>query len=130
MTATNVSIGRSVAVLVATPCFTSTAALVVCRHSFARLPDHEAAHSCGRGDKGCVTKRHLIWKTHQGNMHDMIEHGTAPRGARNHCAVFTEVDIVSIRNSTETQSALARAHGVTRQTIHSIIHRRTWAWVV
>jgi hypothetical protein len=25
-------------------------------------PKHEAAHSCGKGKEGCVTKRHLSWK--------------------------------------------------------------------
>ncbi|RWO34773.1 MAG: hypothetical protein EOS10_00270 [Mesorhizobium sp.] len=30
-------------------------------------PDHEAAHSCGKGHLACVTKRHLSWKTPKEN---------------------------------------------------------------
>lgn len=26
-------------------------------------PDHVAAHACGKGIKGCVTRRHISWKT-------------------------------------------------------------------
>lgn len=41
-------------------------------------PKHEAAHSCGKGHEGCVTKGHLSWKTHAENMADTIAHGTMP----------------------------------------------------
>lgn len=77
-------------------------------HGPAPTPKHEVAHSCGRGDHGCVTKRHLSWKTHQGNMLDRIEHGTAPRGEKNGATVLTEADVSAIRASTESQSSLAR----------------------
>lgn len=48
-----------------------------------------AAHSCGNGHLGCVTPRHLSWKTSQGNALDAIEHGTFPRGERHGNAKIT-----------------------------------------
>src|SRR5690606_25191199 len=46
-------------------------------------PDHEAAHSCGRGAQGCVSPGHLRWATHIENQHDKREHGTDTVGERN-----------------------------------------------
>lgn len=42
----------------------------------------EAAHSCGNGHLGCVNPDHLSWKTHAGNMQDMVDHGRSKRGRR------------------------------------------------
>lgn len=36
----------------------------------------DAAHSCGKGAMGCVSPRHLSWKTRQGNDQDKRMHGT------------------------------------------------------
>ena len=44
-------------------------------------PDHEAAHSCGRGKFGCVHPKHLEWKTQTANQIDRAQHGTKSRGA-------------------------------------------------
>lgn len=35
-----------------------------------------AAHECGKGHEGCVSKRHLSWKTPKENQDDRIVHGT------------------------------------------------------
>lgn len=37
-------------------------------------PEHEAAHSCGNGHKGCVNRRHLSWKTRKENAEDRTLH--------------------------------------------------------
>lgn len=47
-------------------------------------PQHHAAHYCGKGHLGCVTKDHLSWKTPKENQADRIVHGTSNRGER-HC---------------------------------------------
>jgi hypothetical protein len=39
-------------------------------------PEHQAAHSCGRGGDGCVTKKHMVWKTPAENTDDKKQHGT------------------------------------------------------
>lgn len=43
--------------------------------------DHQAAHSCGRGNQGCVTPRHLRWATQSENEADKYTHGTRKRAA-------------------------------------------------
>lgn len=42
-------------------------------------PEHQAAHSCGRGHEGCVNPKHLSWKTRAENQLDRREHGTENR---------------------------------------------------
>jgi AraC-like DNA-binding protein len=39
-------------------------------------PEHQAAHSCGRGRQGCVNPQHLRWATYIENQADIIKHGT------------------------------------------------------
>jgi len=40
-------------------------------------PEHETAHSCGRGHEGCINPGHLRWATREENQGDRIEHGAA-----------------------------------------------------
>lgn len=44
-------------------------------HGPAPSTQHVAAHSCGKGDKGCVTKSHIRWKTHSENKLEQSDHG-------------------------------------------------------
>jgi len=92
---------------------------------------HEVAHSCGGGSKGCVTKRHLSWKTHLENMRDKSAHGTQNRGEAQHLAKLTEGDVLAIRASQGkiSQNALARQFGVTQAAIWSVLHRTSWGWL-
>ena len=55
------------------------ASRVVCEvaHGAPPTPDHQAAHSCGKGHEGCVNPLHLRWATPEENRADMIAHGTA-----------------------------------------------------
>lgn len=45
-------------------------------HGAPPTPDHEAAHSCGKGHEGCIHPKHLSWATHSENQLDRREHGT------------------------------------------------------
>jgi len=45
-------------------------------------PEYQAAHSCGRA--GCVSPRHLTWKTRTENEADKLVHGTHNRGDRHY----------------------------------------------
>jgi hypothetical protein len=104
---------------------------VVCEieHGPAPSPDYDAAHSCGNGDKGCVTKRHLSWKTRSGNMEDARAHGTTSRGARNCQAKLTEADVSEIRKlrGKLLQREIAEKFGVGRATISLIHSGKLWA---
>lgn len=94
-------------------------------------PKHEAAHSCGRGKRGCVTKRHLSWKTSAQNKADKFLHGTHGRGERNSVAKLSEVDVLFIKASRDmiSQRKLAAKFGVGQAAI-SLIHRgKNWGWL-
>lgn len=94
-------------------------------------PDDEAAHSCGRGVDGCVTKRHLSWRTPVQNQSDRLRHGTHNRGERHAQAKFTEADIREIRalKGIITQQKIADRFGTTRIYIKKIHARRAWGWL-
>lgn len=54
--------------------------MCVIAHGEPPTPKHEAAHSCGNGNKGCINPRHLSWKTASENCLDRSRHG---RGVTN-----------------------------------------------
>lgn len=94
-------------------------------------PNHEAAHSCGKGHLGCVTPAHLRWKTHAENMAEMVTHGTSVKGGKNWSALLTEGDIPFIRSlkGVERQSDIAKRYGVHPTTISQIWRGKSWGWV-
>jgi hypothetical protein len=102
----------------------------VCRYICEKLngspptPEHEAAHSCGKGHLGCVNGSHLRWDTHRGNMADMIIHGTVIRGEPSLQSKLTERQISQIKSmqNTHTHTQLAKLFGVTQVTITRIIN--------
>jgi hypothetical protein len=63
----------------------------------ATTPKHEAAHSCGKGHEGCVTKKHLRWATHAENMADMLEHGTSNLGKKFRRAKPVEISLEMVQ---------------------------------
>ena len=58
--------------------------MCILAHGEPPTPEHQAAHTCGRGHEGCVNPRHLSWKTNSENQRDRRRHGThlGGRGAR------------------------------------------------
>lgn len=106
---------------------------VVCEeaHGQPPTPKHEAAHSCGRGSAGCVTKRHLSWKTRAGNQQDRVAHGTSNRGERASNAKLTEAQVLEIYalRGKLSLSKIATRYGVTPHAICSIHIGRSWAWL-
>ncbi len=105
-----------------------TVARVVCEKSKGPPPtkDHQAAHSCGNGHLGCVSKKHLSWKTCVENSADKIGHGTAPRGEKNPNAILSDDDASAIRISKEPTRELASKYGVVRQVIIDIRSGKSW----
>ena len=89
-------------------------------------PEHEAAHSCGRGHEGCVNPRHLSWKTHQENLIDRRAHGTVPDRSRR--VVLTAEQVAEIR-SLEGKKSIAELMAMFK-TSHSnlldILRRHSW----
>ncbi|MBB3521072.1 hypothetical protein [Rhizobium sp. BK456] len=100
-------------------------------HGAPPTPEHEAAHSCGKGSQGCISPGHLSWKTPADNNADRLLHGTHNRGERSGVAKLTEVDVLEIiaLKGKETQTKLAKRFGVAIGTIANIHVGRNWAWL-
>lgn len=94
-------------------------------------PRHEAAHSCGNGHLGCVTKGHLSWKTHAENMADMVKHAASAVGERHGSSKLTAKEVREIRAMTGmlSQRALAARYAVSSSVICEIQNRRAWRHV-
>lgn len=92
-------------------------------HGPASSPDHEVAHSCGRGHEGCVNPKHLSWKTRSENQRDRLRHGTSGTGLRGKSRYKlspTQVDEIRKQLETRTGTAIADDFGVSRSTISQI----------
>lgn len=100
-------------------------------HGAAPTPQHEAAHSCGNGHKGCVNPNHLSWKTPKDNTADKFRHGTVARGEQIVASKLTEAQVKEIRSlkGVKNQYELAEQFGVRQQTISRIHSRARWAWL-
>lgn len=94
-------------------------------------PEHDAAHSCGKGHEACVTKRHLSWKTRAGNQADKLVHGTHQNGERNTQAKLTADDVREIRalQGVMTQKEIAERFGIHSGQVSKIFRRERWAWL-
>lgn len=93
---------------------------------------HEAAHSCGNGHLGCVSPRHLSWKTASENQMDRAIHGTSNRGERQWNAKLTSEDVRRIRlmfSPNRTDTDIAELFGVSSSAIRAIRIRASWGWL-
>lgn len=107
--------------------------VLVCEkvHGSQPTPEHEAAHSCGKGMNACVTKGHLSWKTPIENAADKVIHGTVAIGELNGQAKITEDEareILTLKGSA-TQREIATLFGITRSNVGSIHRRESWGWL-
>ena len=102
-------------------------------HGKPPTPEHETAHSCGRGQFGCMTKRHLRWATPAENSSDRILHGTDNRGSKNSMVKLSESEVLEVKDLLEhkamKQNAIASAYGVCKQTITLIKQEKRWEWL-
>lgn len=111
----------------------ATAPNIMCTlaHGPAPTPDHEAAHSCGKGHEGCVHPAHLRWATRAENRADMIVHGTIRRGElvnTNKLSVSQVRQIRAVEGSMHRKDT-AKMFGVSYWTVWEIQTRRSWAWL-
>jgi predicted XRE-type DNA-binding protein len=95
-------------------------------------PKHDTAHSCGNGNKGCVTARHIRWATRVENEADKVKHGTSNRGEQQGNSKLTTKDIMSIRTLNSngiSQPEIAKRFNVSQSHISRIIGREAWHWL-
>lgn len=105
---------------------------IVCQRVNGPAPlGHEAAHSCGKGHLGCISPRHLIWKTHAENAADTLVHGTRSRGDRHGRAVLSVDQVRKIRAMSVTSSPneAAAMFGISSSHIRAIQTRKSWKWL-
>lgn len=90
-------------------------------------PEHDAAHSCGRGHDGCVHPGHLSWKTRSENLLDCRSHGTQARQFNGPKGRLTDSQVEQIRalRGKEIQVKIAEKFGVSTSTIRDIFLGRS-----
>lgn len=106
---------------------------IVCEnvHGSPPTPEHEAAHSCGKGHLGCISPNHLSWKTPAENQADRLVHGTDTRGEKHGSSKLTEADVREIRILAQsmTQKEIAKLFSVSTGHISDVISMRRWSWL-
>lgn len=110
------------------------AARVMCElaHGKPPTPQHEAAHSCGKGHLGCVHPGHLRWATCEENKADMLLHGTRVRGEKAWNAKLTEARVRAIKEFAHTCSArtIGGLFGMETGQVSRILRGERWGHVV
>lgn len=112
---------------------TFSASRIICEeaHGAPPSPDHEAAHSCGRGNAGCLNRNHIRWLLPVDNQAERLAHGTDVRGEKNVHHKLTEQDVLAIRclEGVEGPSAVGKAYGVSKTAVMKIWRRENWGWL-
>lgn len=91
-------------------------------------PEHQAAHTCGKGRDGCCNPKHLRWATAKENTADKNAHGTMLRGSDNGWAKLTEADVRQVRalRGKLSQRKLAAMFGVSQAHVWRLHHEVSW----
>lgn len=88
-------------------------------------PAHHCAHSCGKGQEGCVHPRHVRWATPKENMADTVRLGAiGPRVGRK-LTVEQVAEILSLRG-TGSYSSIAAKFGVDGRQVGRILRGEHW----
>lgn len=98
------------------------ASRLICRLAHGNPPtaQHEAAHKCGNGARGCVNPKCLYWATPSQNQADKFRHGTMPVGEKCHLAKITDSQAEEIRRDTRLQKVIAAEYGITQGNVSRI----------
>lgn len=114
---------------------TQLAHRMVCElaHGSPPTPQHEAAHSCGRGSGGCINPNHLRWATRGENANDRISQRSEPRGDKHPNAKLSTADVLEIRRlvaeKSSTHAAIGNRFGVSKKYVGRVANRHRWAHV-
>jgi hypothetical protein len=107
---------------------------LVCTLAYGKPDDPElqAAHTCGKGDQGCVNKNHLRWATRVENANDRYAHGTMSLGEHSWKAKLTADQVLDIRQLAGAgipYTEIARRFGVSDGHIGKIVAYQKWSWL-
>lgn len=97
-------------------------------HGAAPSSEHQVAHSCGKGNEGCINPRHLRWATSFENHQDRKGHGTWRAGEGHGSAKLTNEQVREIRDlkGLHSQRELGRMFGVCKSLIGAIHRHEIW----
>ena len=103
----------------------------MCRmvHGEPPTDKHVVAHTCGRGNQGCVNPVHLTWKTRSENNLDQRAHGTArnPWWGKNGKVTADQVREIRALKGKMTATEIAKLYPViTANTVRTILRGVTW----
>lgn len=91
-------------------------------------PEHQSAHSCGKGHEACISPIHLSWKTMAENMADKLVHGTHQRGERHGRAKITETQALAVLRlkGLKSQRKIAAEFGISNMQVSRIHKGESW----
>lgn len=95
-------------------------------HGPAPSDEHEAAHSCGRGQFGCVNRNHLLWKTPGENQLDRALHDTKNTWSWRGKLTQKQADEIRALKGLLTQREIATLYGVSRSNVSFIHCDKAW----
>jgi hypothetical protein len=98
---------------------------LMCEHRNGPPPTdkHQAAHSCGRRDEGCVNPHHLSWKTNSENQKERYEQSGFVPSRKLTPAEVDEIRALKDRAKIED---VVKQYGVSYNNIRSIWAGRLW----
>lgn len=96
-------------------------------HGPKPTPKHHAAHSCGKGQEGCVHPQHVSWKTPKENMADSVRLGAVNKPGHK-LRKLTEEDVAKILalKGTASYAVLGPMFGVKPKQIGKIYRGEHW----
>lgn len=96
-------------------------------HGAPPSDDMEAAHSCG--NKACINKAHLRWKSCVANNMEKWVHGAMPHGELVVSSKLTREVVLRVVSDTRTNAEIAAELSVKDEAIRRIRTGQTWAWL-
>lgn len=95
-------------------------------HGPVPSPNHEAAHICGNGHKGCVHPEHIAWKTRSANQKDRAAQGTKNTWAWRGKITQRIADEIRALKGKVPQRILAARYGISRSNVSFIHCGKAW----
>lgn len=97
-------------------------------HGPAPSPKHHAAHSCGRGQQGCVNPQHVRWATPKENMEDSVRLGAVRKRGTRPFHKLTEEQVAEIlkMKGLASYNTIGAMFGVKGKQIGKILRGEQW----
>lgn len=106
------------------------AASLMCKmaHGTRPTPKHHTAHSCGRGQEGCVHPKHVRWATPKENMADSVRLGAVRQKGKRPFHKLTEEQVAQIMalKGTAPYTVIGPMFGVKPKQIGKIYRGEQW----